>query len=154
VLGVLGGTLHHVKLHGAFSTHVAEDPAVADGVLRAVHDIDPALPLIVTAASQLERSAAAIGHPSVAEAFPERGYAPSGQLARRGTPGAVITDVDEAARRAVRMAVEGKVDAIDGTPVSFEARTLCIHGDNPHAARIAAAVRGALEAAGVELAAF
>jgi UPF0271 protein len=130
------------------------DPAVADGVLRAVHDVDPALPLICTAGSQLERSAAAIGHPSVAEAFPERGYAPDGQLAKRGTPGAVITDVDEAARRAVRMAVEGKVDAIDGTPVSFEARTLCIHGDNPHAGRIAAAVRGALEAAGVELAAF
>ena len=106
--------LHHVKLHGAFSTHVAEDPAVADGVVRAVHDIDPALPLIVTAASQLERSGAAIGHPTVAEAFPERGYAPGGQLARRGTPGAMITDVDEAARRAVRMAVEGKVDAIDG----------------------------------------
>jgi len=32
ILGVLGGTLHHVKLHGAFSTHVAVDPAVADGV--------------------------------------------------------------------------------------------------------------------------
>ena len=154
VLGVLGGTLHHVKLHGAFSTHVAEDPAVADGVLRAVHDIDPALPLIVTPASQLARAAEAIGHPSVAEAFPERGYAPDGLLARRGTPGAVITDVDEAARRAVRMAVEGKVDAIDGTPVSLQPRTLCIHGDNPHAARIAAAVRAALEAAGVELAAF
>jgi 5-oxoprolinase (ATP-hydrolysing) subunit A len=52
------------------------------------------------------------------------------------------------------MAVEGKVDAIDGTPISFRPRTLCVHGDNPHAARIAAAVRAALEAAGVELAAF
>ena len=93
--------------------------------------LDPALPLIVTAASQLEHSAAAIGHPSVAEAFPERGYAPSGQLARRGTPGAVITDVDEAARRAVRMATEGKVEAIDGTLITFEPRTLCIHGENP-----------------------
>ena len=88
------------------------------------------------------------------EAFPERGYAPDGQLAKRGTPGAVITDVDEAARRAVRMAVEGTVDAIDGTPISIRPRTLCVHGDNPHAARIAAAVRAALEAAGVELAAF
>jgi UPF0271 protein len=154
VLGVLGGTLHHVKLHGAFSTHVAEDPAVADGVLRAVHDIDATLPLVVTPGSQLARAADEIGHPSVHEAFPERGYAPSGQLARRGTPGAVITDVDEAARRAVRMALEGKVDAIDGTPISFAPRTLCIHGDNPHAAHIAAAVRSALEAAGVELAAF
>ena len=52
------------------------------------------------------------------------------------------------------MAVEGKVDAIDGTPISLRPRTLCVHGDNPHAARIAAAVRAALEAAGVELAAF
>ena len=52
------------------------------------------------------------------------------------------------------MAVDGDVEAVDGTPVHFRPRTLCIHGDNPHAARIAAAVRSALEAAGVELAAF
>ena len=154
VLGVLGGTLHHVKLHGAFSTHVSEDPAVADAVLRALRDLDPALPLVVMPGSQLARAAGEIGHPSVLEAFPERGYAPDGLLARRGTPGAVITDVDEAARRAVRMAVDGAVAAIDGTTVSLRPRTLCIHGDNPHAARIAAAVRAALEAAGVELAAF
>ena len=154
ILGVLGGTLHHVKLHGAFSTHVSEDPAVADGVLRAVHDIDEALPIVVMPGSQLARAADEIGHPSVLEAFPERGYAASGLLARRGTAGAVITDVDEAARRAVRMAVEGKIEAVDGTELSFRPRTLCIHGDNPHAASIAAAVRRALEAAGVELAAF
>lgn len=154
VLGVLGGKLHHVKLHGAFSTHVSEDPAVADAVLRAMHDLDPALPLVVMPGSQLERAAGEIDHPSVLEAFPERGYAPDGLLARRGTPGAVITDVGEAARRAVRMAVDGAVEAVDGTTVSLRPRTLCIHGDNPHAAGIAAAVRAALEAAGVELAAF
>jgi UPF0271 protein len=154
VLGVLGGTLHHVKLHGAFSTHVSEDPPVADAVVRAVHDIDAALPLIVMPRSQLERAARDLGHPSVAEGFPERGYAPDGLLARRGTPGAVITDVDEAARRAVRMAVDGTVEAVDGTIVSFRPRTLCVHGDNPYAARITAAVRSALESAGVELAAF
>jgi len=134
--------------------HVSEDPAVADAVLHAVHDFDPALPIVVMPGSQLARAADEIGHPSALEAFPERGYAPGGLLARRGTPGAVITDVDEAARRAVRMAVEGKVDAIDGSTVSLRPRTLCVHGDNPHAAKIAAAVRAALEAAGVELAAF
>jgi UPF0271 protein len=75
-------------------------------------------------------------------------------LVKRGRAGATITDVDEAARRAVRMALEGTVDAIDGTPVAFRPRTLCIHGDNPRAASIAAAVRSALEAAGVELEAF
>jgi UPF0271 protein len=154
VLGVLRAPLHHVKLHGAFSTHTSEDPAVADGVLRAVRDIDPTLPIVVTPHSQLARAAVDLGHPSVAEGFPERGYEANGLLVKRGTPGATITDVDEAARRAVRMAVEGVVDAVDGTPVRFRPRTLCIHGDNPHAASIAAAVRSALEAAGVELAAF
>ena len=132
-----------------------EDPAVADAVVRAVHDIDPALPLVVHV-GLAARARGCRDRPSAAllEAFPERGYAPDGLLARRGTPGAVITDVDEAARRAVRMAVDGRVDAIDGTPVLIRPRTLCVHGDNPHAARIAAAVRSALEAAGVELAAF
>jgi 5-oxoprolinase (ATP-hydrolysing) subunit A len=154
VLGVLGAPLHHVKLHGAFSTHTSEDPAVADGVLRAVRDIDPTLPIVVTPHSQLARAAVDLGHPSIAEGFPERGYEANGLLVKRGTPGATITDVDEAARRAVRMAVDGVVDAVDGTPLRFRPRTLCIHGDNPHAASIAAAVRSALEAAGVELAAF
>jgi 5-oxoprolinase (ATP-hydrolysing) subunit A len=154
VLRVLGGSLHHVKLHGAFSTHVSEDPAVADAVLRAVHDYDPALPIVVIPGSQLDRAAAETGHPRVHEAFPERGYGPGRGLARRGTPGAVITDVDEAARRAVRMVVEGKVEMVDGTDLTLRPRTLCIHGDNPHAASIAAAVRAAREAAGVELAAF
>jgi UPF0271 protein len=154
VLGVLGGVMHHVKLHGAFSTHTSEDPAVADSVVKAVRDIDPTLPLVVTPHSQLARAAADLAHPSIAEGFPERAYEADGLLVKRGRPGATITDVDEAARRAVRMAVDGVVDAIDGTPVTFRPRTLCIHGDNPHAARIAAAVRTALEAAGVELAAF
>jgi UPF0271 protein len=154
VLGVLGGVLHHVKLHGAFSTHTSEDPAVADSVVKAVRDIDPTLPLVVTPHSQLARAALDLAHPSIAEGFPERAYEADGLLVKRGRPGATITDVDEAARRAVRMAVDGVVDAIDGTPVTFRPRTLCIHGDNPHAARIAAAVRAALEAAGVELAAF
>ncbi|HEY3614024.1 MAG TPA: 5-oxoprolinase subunit PxpA [Gaiellales bacterium] len=154
VLGVLGGVMHHVKLHGAFSTHTSEDPAVADSVVKAVRDIDPTLPLVVTPHSQLARAAVDLAHPSIAEGFPERAYEADGLLVKRGKPGATITDVDEAARRAVRMAVEGVVDAIDGTPVTFRPRTLCIHGDNPHAARIAAAVRAALEAAGVELAAF
>jgi 5-oxoprolinase (ATP-hydrolysing) subunit A len=154
VLGVLGGVMHHVKLHGAFSTHTSEDPAVADTVVKAVRDIDPTLPLVVTPHSQLARAAVDLAHPSIAEGFPERAYEADGLLVKRGRPGATITDVDEAARRAVRMAVDGVVDAIDGTPITFRPRTLCIHGDNPHAARIAAAVRAALEAAGVELAAF
>ncbi len=143
-----------MKLHGAFSTHVSEEPAIAEAVVRAVRDVAPALPLVVIPGSQLARAAAAAGQPAVAEAFPERGYVASGLLARRGTPGAVIHDPAEAAARAVRMAVERAVESVDGAAVAVDVQTLCIHGDNPHAVEIASAVRAALEDAGVTVAAF
>ena len=71
VLGVLGGNAApRQAARCVLDARRRRIPAVADGVLRAVHDIDPALPLICTAASQLERAAAAIGHPSVARGLP------------------------------------------------------------------------------------
>jgi UPF0271 protein len=43
---------------------------------------------------------------------------------------------------------------VDGTAVAVAARSLCVHGDTPDAARIAARVRTALERAGVGIGAF
>ncbi len=153
IVRAAGRSLAHAKMHGALSTHVAETPAVADAIVAAVRAFDPALPLVAGPAQELAAAARRAGHPLIAEAFPERGYAPDGRLAPRGTPGAVINDPDLAAARAVRMVVEGTVEAVDGTLVEVDARTLCIHGDNPSALAIATAVRAALEAAGVRVAA-
>ena len=58
------------------------------------------------------------------------------------------------ADRAVRMVTEGTVTAISGESVAVEADSLCVHGDSPGAAGLAAAVRAALESAGVTVAAF
>ncbi len=69
-------------------------------------------------------------------------------------PGSWITDPEEAARRALRMVLEGKVEALDGGEVAVKAHTLCIHGDNPKAPEVARAVRRALEEAGVRVQAF
>jgi UPF0271 protein len=41
------------------------------------------------------------------------------------------------------------VDAIDGTRVPLTVDTICVHGDTPGAAEIAARIRTALEEAGV-----
>ena len=60
----------------------------------------------------------------------------------------------EAARRAVMMATEGRIEAVDGGYFVFEVDSLCIHGDNPNAVQIARAVRGALEEAGVSVRSF
>ena len=64
----------------------------------------------------------------------------------------VTATLEALAEVAIANAREGVVIAIDGTAVPVAARTLCIHGDSPGAATIAAAVRQALEDAGVVIA--
>jgi UPF0271 protein len=147
--------LHHMKPHGALNTAVAEaGDANAEAIVQATRDFDPDLPIIAIAGSKLHQAAERLGQPVVAEGFPDRGYAPDGSLAKRGTEGAIIHDAQQAAQRAVRMAKEGTVEALDGTIVELAPGTLCIHGDNPGSVATAKAIRAALEREGLAIAAF
>src|SRR4029079_19428753 len=106
--------LHHMKHHGALNTAVAEtSDAHAEAIVEATRAFDPALPIIAIAGSKLHRAAQRLGQPVVAEGFPDRGYAPDGTLAKRGTESAIVHDPRTAAERAVRMAKEGTVEALD-----------------------------------------
>lgn len=154
LLKVAGLPLHHVKPHGALYLKACRDRSCARAIAQAVKDFDPGLPLVVLPGSVYEEEAQALGLRVVREAFPERGYTPDGRLAPRGTPGALIHDPQEAARRAVRIVLVGELEATDGSVVRLEAETLCIHGDNPNAPQIARRIRQALEAEGVEIRAF
>jgi 5-oxoprolinase (ATP-hydrolysing) subunit A len=147
--------LHHMKPHGALNTAVAEaSDANAEAIVEATKDFDADLPIIAIAGSKLHQAAVRLGQPVVAEGFPDRGYAPDGSLAKRGTEGAIVHDADRAAQRAVRMAKEGTVEALDGTIVELTPGTLCIHGDNPGSVATAKAIRAALEREGIRIAAF
>ena len=150
-----GAPLHHVKPHGALNTAVAEtSDAHAEAIVEATAAFDPAVPVVAVAGSRLHRACERLGHPVVAEGFPDRAYAPDGSLVRRGAAGAVIHDPDLAAERAVRMARHGTVAAVDGSEVRIAVGTLCIHGDNPHSVATAQAVRAALVRADVAIAAY
>jgi len=147
--------LHHMKPHGALNTAVAEtSDAHAEAIVEATRAFDPALPIIAIAGSKLHHAAQRLGQPVVAEGFPDRGYAPDGSLAKRGTESAIVHDPRTAAERAVRMAKEGTVEALDGTVVELTPGTLCIHGDNPGSVATAQAIRAALEREGITIAAF
>jgi UPF0271 protein len=91
------------------------------------------------------------GLPFAAEVFADRAYTPDGSLLSRSEPGSVIEDPREAATRAVRMVLEGKVTALGGEDILLRADTICLHGDSPGAARIAALVRSSLEKAKVKV---
>ena len=147
--------LHHMKPHGALNTAVAEaGDANAEAIVQATRDFDPDLPIIAIAGSKLHQAAERLGQPVVAEGFPDRGYAPDGSLAKRGTEGAIIHDAEQAAQRAVRMAKHGTVEALDGTVIELTPGTLCIHGDNPSSVATAQAIRAALEHEGIAIQAF
>lgn len=149
-----GMTLSHVKAHGALSTRAWTHAPTAAAIAQATLDAAPGLPLVVLPATLLEREARRLNVPVVLETFPERAYLRDGRLAPRSLPGSTIHDPQEAARRAVQLVTEGRVEALDGGSFECHTDTLCIHGDNPNAVEIARAVRAALVASGVTVAPF
>lgn len=149
-----GADLRYVKPHGALYHVAGSDRTTAAAVAAAVADQSAALgrPLAVLGMSDvLAEAVAAAGLPFVREAFLDRGYRPDGSLVPREAPGAVLRDVAEVADRAVRLALDGEVTAIEGTVLAADAASLCLHGDTPDAVAMAAAVHEALVAAGVTL---
>ena len=148
---VAGVTLSHVKPHGALYLRMLHDEGTASVVSAAVRAYDPTLPFFVLSGTAMERVARDQGLPVVLEAFPDRGYLPDGRLAPRSMDGSLVLDPREAARRAVLMVTQQKVQALGGEWVPLKAQTLCIHGDNAQAPAIARAVREALEAEGVRI---
>ena len=146
-----GGSLHHVKPHGALYNQAARDPALADAIATAVLDVDPALALYGLAGSELLRAAERAGLRAVAEVFADRGYRADGSLVPRSQPGAFIDDVDLAVDRTLRLLRDGVVQAVTGETVALQAQTICLHGDGPHALAFARALHAALTDAGVQL---
>ncbi len=151
---VAGGRVRYVKPHGALYNATVRHAEQAAAVVEAVRLYDPSLPILGLPGSELLRQAARAGIATVAEAFADRAYTPAGELVSRREPGAVIHDVEAFAERCVRMASAGEVEAADGTVIKVEPRSICVHGDTPGAVAMARAVRAALTAAGVEVAAF
>ena len=147
-----GVALQHVKAHGALYNRACRDEALAEAIARGVRTVDASLVLFGLPGSALLQAGLDAGLPVAAEAFADRAYQPDGTLAPRSQPGSVIHDVDTVVTRAVAMVTESSVVATDGSRITFEADTLCVHGDTPGAVALAAAIRRGLEDAGVTVA--
>jgi UPF0271 protein len=146
-----GVRLQHVKVHGALYNMAARDRALADAVARAVRAIDPSLVLFGLSGSQLLDAGAAAGLRTASEVFADRAYRNDGTLVPRGEPGAVMYDPDVVVPRAIAMVRDRAVTAVDGGTVPVLADTICVHGDTPGAAELAARVRAGLLAAGISV---
>ena len=144
-----GVALQHVKPHGALYNMAARRDDLADAIARAVHDVDDSLILMGLAGSALIRAAQAHDLATASEVFADRAYMPDGSLAPRSRPDAMISDVDTAVTRAVRMVTMHEVIAVDGAVVMLHAESICIHGDGAQAALFAQRIRAGFDAAGI-----
>ncbi len=149
-----GTRVRYVKPHGALYNRTVTDQRQAMAVVAAVAEFDRSLPVLGLPGSELLDAAARAGLRAVPEGFADRAYLPSDELVPRTEDGAVLTDPAEIAARAVRMARDHEVEAVDGTVVSCPVESVCVHGDTPGAVAIARAVRDALAAAGIAVRPF
>ena len=158
VAHAVGASVDFVKVHGALYDRTVHDAEQASAVVAAVQAYDPGLPILGQQGSALLALAAEAGHPVFHEAFADRAYLPDGTPMPRpqegAQDGAQAFDAGQVAARAVRLAIHGEVEAVDGTVIRLQPHSLCLDAGTPGAAEIAAAVRKALEEAGVELEPF
>ena len=150
-----GVEMQHVKPHGALYNSAGADPSLAAAIARATARFSRDLALYGLAGSgPMAAAAADVGLRFVPEGFADRRYLADGSLQPRSVPGSVIGSPALASEQALRIATRGEVVADDRSVVVVHAESICCHGDTPGAVGIASAVRGALEGAGVVVAAL
>jgi UPF0271 protein len=150
VIAGLGGRMTHVKPHGALYNQAEEDADLARAIVQAVRDMDPGLAMVGLAGGQLVRIARDEGLVTIEEGFADRAYTPEGKLVPRSEPGAVLGDRALVREQVISMVRDARVRAQDGSWVSTNVRTLCLHGDGAHAVIFAHEVYSVLLDAGIE----
>jgi UPF0271 protein len=135
-----GTKLRYVKAHGALYNRAVRDAAIANAIAEGIRLVDSSLVMLGLPGSELIAAAGRSGLRAAREGFADRGYRPDGTLVPRTEPGALITDLGQAADQAERIAP--LVDSI------------CVHGDTPGAVSIVRAVRERLVGKGYSIAPF
>jgi len=149
--GSYGMKLQHVAPHGALGNLCQYDYDVSEAICKAVYGFDRDLIIYYCAGAVLGEVAEGMGLRTAAEIFADRAYMDDLSLVPRGTPGAMITDEEEAIKRCVRMVKEGMVTTVSGKDVPVKGDTLCVHGDGEKALEFVRRICGVFEAEGIQV---
>jgi UPF0271 protein len=146
--------LQHVKPHGALYNMAVQNVDVWDAVAEVLSGLDRDLILVALAGpnrGELEAIGTRHSIRIAFEFFADRAYNPDGSLVSRREEGAVLHNSKAVAERVIRMVTEGLVTAKDGSGITLEADTICVHGDNPEAVAFVKDIREALLGSGIDV---
>jgi UPF0271 protein len=147
-----GGTVRHLKLHGALSNMASVDHALARACYQAALDVDPDIVIMVLAATAMEDVVRELACNWAGEIFADRAYNDDATLVDRALPNAVLHDAEIAAPRILKMLEAGAIIAESGAHIPCQIDTICLHGDTPGAVAMARGIRQHLTNAGVTIA--
>lgn len=147
----MGGSLNHVKPHGALYNMAARDYDMARSIVDAIKRYDPNLIIYGLSGSELINAAKDVDLNYAQEVFADRGYEKDGSLVSRTKDGAFVQDPKEAARRIIKMVNEGLVESACGSIVELHADTICVHGDNEKALSFVKSLTSKLIEGGYEI---
>ena len=136
-----GSELSHVKPHGALYNKAAEDKGLAMLIGEVVKSIDPLLPIMCLAGSQMITVLESIGLKAMPESFADRTYEPDGTLRKRSYSNALISNPQIASKQAFNIYYKKRIIAHEGSEFSIDSETICIHSDTENALKIAKAVK-------------
>ncbi|WP_090201812.1 LamB/YcsF family protein [Yoonia tamlensis] len=149
-----GGSVKHLKLHGALSNMASVDADLARACYQAALAVDPDITIMVLAATAMETVVRELDCAWAGEIFADRAYNDDATLVDRRKPGAVLHDATVAAPRILKMLEAGAIIAESGKHIPCRIDTICLHGDTPQAVEMARGIKAHLQAAGVTLQTF
>ena len=147
----MGAHIHHVKLHGALYNDCAKDPALSKIFVQTIQAIYPEAYIYGLSESNTIQQAIILGQPYMQEVFADRTYQKDGTLTPRHIHGALIQDIDLAAKQALALVTHKKVHTLQDEIIKLPVDTICIHGDGFHAVEMAKAIYTLLKEQNIEI---
>ena len=149
-----GTQVTHVKPHGALYNTIVHHSDQAHGVIDGIHAFSADIPVMLLPGGVAVDIAETKGLRVIREAFADRNYNPDGTLVTRTLSNAVVTDPEFVAARVRQVAETGSITAIDGSVVTVDAESVCVHGDSPDSVALTRSIVEALRTDGIEIKSF
>lgn len=134
--------LNHIKPHGSLYGMLSRDEDLMLGAVKVAKTYG--VPIFGIAGTAHQRVAEREGVQFVGELYVDLDYNNQGGLIILRRPG--HTNIERATERVTRVLRDGIVLADDGTELTIEFDSICVHSDTPNATEIAGVVRTILSA--------
>ncbi|KAB1185437.1 MULTISPECIES: LamB/YcsF family protein [Haloferax] len=145
-----GGSLQHVKPHGAMYSMLSESPDHARAVMEGMLAVDSDLIYLATDMNIYEVAQEYDDLRAVFEGYVDIRYDTDRSLIVEKE--VVPKDPEAVADRFVSIVTDGVVEAANGDEIEVPAQSICIHGDGPNAVELLETIHDRVEEHGIEIA--